>query len=254
MTRNLLLFIQSPNPGTYVSVITHCVEKENVSKIYFAVNSGAVGKLSEAKDIIRAINNEITKLANIHPDIYSRSSKVMPSPALFEDTIIRVLFTNPESSVNDLSKNFRDFDQLIVDITACNKKVSSDVISSYISSGINHVCCFELDDRVYSHEWKQKSLSKNYHDINSEGIAYYEYIDFSRSGTTIDSFNRMRSQGKILRILLAISVALGLAVLALIQQQSAFAQYIATAFAAVTTLGLFLGLANDIFGIFDRLK
>ena len=93
-------------------------------------------------------------------------------------------------------------------------------------------------------------MSKDYHDIYRD-IAYYEYIDFSKAGTTIESFNRMRSQGKLVRLLFIISVVLGVMVFVLIQkQQNIFAQYAAISLALITGLGLI----NDIFGVVDRLK
>lgn len=89
-----------------------------------------------------------------------------------------------------------------------------------------------------------------YHDIRKD-IIYYEYIDFSKSGTTIESFNHMRSQGRVIRLLFAISISLVVIVFVLIQQQqNTLAQYGAIALAMITGLGLF----NDIFGLLDRLK
>jgi hypothetical protein len=249
MAKKLLIFIQSDNPNLYVNILMHCAKIEGVRDVYFAVNEGAVGKLSEAKDQIRKIRGRFDELLENHNE-YQIAYNIMPPLPQIEERIVKVLFTNPAPSIKDLKLRFPGVDTLIVDISGCNKKVSSDVISSYISSGINHICCFELDDRVYSKEWRANGLSKMYHDIGKD-IAYYEYIDFSKSGTTIESFNRMRSQGKIIRLLFAVSVVLGVLVFVLIQQQqSVFAQYAAITLALVTGVGLF----NDIFGIVDRLK
>lgn len=250
MTKQLLLFIQSDNPGLYVNILTHCVRFENVDSIYFAVNSGAVGNLSEDRGKIKKIKDRFEELSRNYPDQYKLARERMPSLNQLEERIIRVLFTNPEFSIKDLKDKFHNIDNLIVDISGCNKKVSSDVISSYILNGIKHICCFELDDRVYSSEWKNQGLSKDYHDIYRD-IIYYEYIDFSKSGTTIKSFNRMRSQGKLITFLLITSIVLGVLVFVLIQQQqNILAQYAAIALALVTGLGLI----NDIFGVADRLK
>lgn len=250
MTKKLLLFLQSNNTGLYVNIITHCVQFEGVNDIYFAVNSGEVGKLSEAKDKIRKIRNKLETLSSEHQDQYQRPYDIVPSMTQLEERIIKVSFTNPASSILELKKKFNHPDRIIIDISGCNKKVSMDTISSYISNGIKHICCFELDDIVYSPEWKDEGLSKDYHDIYRD-IAYYEYIDFSKAGTTIESFNRMRSQGKLVRFLFIISVVLGVMVFVLIQkQQNIFAQYAAISLALITGLGL----VNDIFGVVDRLK
>lgn len=249
MTKQLLLFIQSDNPGLYVNILTHCVQVEGVRDIYFAVNEGAVGKLSEAKDQIRKIRDKFEELLTTYSE-YQLAYNSMSSLIQVEERVIKVLFTNPETSIKNIKKQFPEINNLIVDISGCNKKVSSDIISSYISSGIKHICCFELDDKVYSKEWRTKGLSKMYHDICKD-INYYEYIDFSKPGTTIKSFNRMRSQGQVIQLLLAISISLGVMVFVLIQQQqSVLAQYAAAALALITGLGLF----NDIFGVLDRLK
>ncbi|RCJ39700.1 hypothetical protein A6770_11480 [Nostoc minutum NIES-26] len=250
MAKQLLLFIQSDNPGLYVNILTHCVQVEGVRDIYFAVNEGAIGKLSEAKDQIKKIKEKFEELLANHAAEYQNPYNSMPMLNQVEERIIKILFTNPEISIKNIKKRFPDLNDLLIDVSGCNKKVSSDVISSYISSGIKHICCFELDDKVYSKEWRIKGFSKMYHDICKD-IIYYEYIDFSKSGTTIKSFNRMRSQGQLIRILLALSIFLGVILCVLIQQQqSIFAQYAAMALALVTALGLF----NDIFGIVERLK
>ncbi|OUL23448.1 hypothetical protein BV378_21105 [Nostoc sp. RF31YmG] len=249
MAKQLLIFIQSDNPGLYVNILTHCVQVEGVRDIYFAVNEGAIGKLSEAKDQIRKIRDKLEELLTNHNE-YKRAYDSMSSLPQLEERIIKILFTHPDSSIKNIKRKFPDINNLIVDISGCNKKVSSDVISSYISSGVKHICCFELDDKIYSKEWRTKGLSKMYHDI-SKDIIYYEYIDFSKSGTTIESFNRMRSQGQFIKVLLVISILLGVIVFMLIQQQqNVLAQYAAL----VITLLTGLGFINDIFGIVDRLK
>lgn len=250
MTKQLLLFIQSDNPSLYVNILTHCVQVENVRNIYFAVNSGAVGNLSETTNKIRKIKHRFEEFSIKYPDTYRLACETMPLLSQLDERIIRILFTNPEFSIKELKDRFHNIDSLIVDISGCNKKVSSDVISSYMLNGIKHICCFELDDSVYSPEWKNQGLSKDYHDICRD-IVYYEYIDFSSAGTTIKSFNRMRSQGQLVKLLLMISIVLGVTVFVLIQQQqNVLAQYAAIALALVTGLGLI----NDIFGVADRLK
>lgn len=249
MARKLLLFIQSDNPKVYTNVLTHCVQIEGVRDIYFAVNGGAVGRISEAKNKIKKIKKQLEDLLEIHSH-YKLASDFIPPMTQVDEKIIRVLFTNPALSVREIKHKIPDFRDLIVDVSGCSKKVSSDIISSYIASGINHVCCFELDDKVYSQEWRQDGLSNMYHDIRGD-IVYYEYIDFSDSGNTIESFNRMRSQGVIIQCLFAISIILGILVIILIQQQqNVFAQYAALLLALVTGLGLF----NDVFGLVDRLR
>lgn len=249
MAKKLIIFIQSDNPNLYINILMHCVQIEGVRDVYFAVNEGAVGKLSEAKDQTRKIRSRLKELLDNHNE-YQIAYNSMPTLPQVEERVIKVLFTNPALSIKEIKRRFPDLDSLIIDVSGCNKKVSSDVISSYICNGINHVCCFELDDRVYSEEWRKNGLSKMYHHIGKD-IAYYEYIDFSKSGTTIESFNRMRAQGRIIRLLFIASIILGVLAFVLIQQQqSVFAQYAAVALALVTGLGLF----NDIFGVFDRLK
>ncbi|MFN6481344.1 MULTISPECIES: hypothetical protein [unclassified Nostoc] len=249
MAKQLLLVIQSDNPGLYVNILTHCIQVRGIRDVYFGVNEGAVGKLSEVKEQIRKIRDKFEELLTVHNEYQIAYNSIL-SLAPIEERIIKILFVNPEASIKNIKRNFLDLDNLIVDISGCNKKVSSDIISSYISSGIKHVCCFELDDRVYSKEWRTKGLSKMYHDIHQD-IVCYEYIDFSESGTTIESFNRMRSQGKVIKLLLVLSIFLGVMVFVLIQQQqSVLAQYAAVTLALITGLGL----VNDIFGVVDRLK
>ncbi|MBN8559448.1 MAG: hypothetical protein J0L70_02880 [Leptolyngbya sp. UWPOB_LEPTO1] len=250
MTRQLILFIQSDNPGLYTNILTHCVQSENVRSIYFAINSGSVGSISEEINKIGKIRDKFDNLVSKYPDKYKQACEMMPSFSQLDERIVRVPFTNPEFSINDLKRKFHDVENLIVDVSGCNKKVSSDIISSYMLNGIRHICCFELDNSVYSPEWKQQGLSRDYHDICRE-ISYYEYVDFSSAGTTIKSFNRMRSQGQKVKLLSMVSIMLGIIVLILIQQQqNVSAQYATVAL----TLVAILGGINDIFGIVERLR
>ena len=250
MTKQLLLFIQSDNAGLYVNIITHCVQFEGVHSIYFAVNSGDIGNLSEAREKIKKIKDKFEQLSSKHPHIYRIASDIIPPLNQLDERIIKILFTNPEFSTKELNRKFHNTDKLLVDISGCNKKVSSDVISSYILKGISHICCCELDDKVYSQEWRIQGLGKDFHDIRKD-IPFYEYIDFSRSGTTIESFNQMRSQGNLVKLFFSISIILGVMVFVLIQQQqNALAQYGVIFMTLATGLGLF----NDIFGMRDRFK
>lgn len=289
MTKELLLFIQSSNSGLYVNVLTHCIKDKHIQNIYFAVNDGAVGKLSSEKNIIIDIqkkfqnlieegnklptkyqdfqnyikdNNElVNKYKNfniiehkklienyqIYEDSYNKIKSILEE---IEEKLITVNFANPEQSINKIKNRVCDSQSLLVDISGCNKKLASDIISSYILKDIKHICCFELDDEVFSDERKNKGFSKMYHDLRSN-ITYYEYIDFSKPGTTIKSFNSMRQQGEYIKLLVVFSFILGVAIFVLIQQQKfALAQY--------TGIIIFLAngtaLLNNSITFFDRFK
>lgn len=251
MTKQLILFIQSDNPGLYINILTHCCNKYKDVNVCFAINGGAVGNIFKEKEKIKRINDRLDELCTTYPDQYKLARAGMPPPDMVEKRIEKIQFANPDLSIKDLKNKFRDTDELIIDISGCNKKVSTDIISSYILNGIKHICYFELDNIVYDPDWKKKNLSKDYHDLCKDNLLYYEYVDFSETGTTIKSFDRMRSQGKLIKFLSIISIILGFIVIVLIQQQqNNLAQYATI----VLTLVTGIGLVNDIFGITDRLK
>jgi hypothetical protein len=96
MTKQLLLFIQSDNAGLYVNIITHCVQLEGVRSIYFAVNLGDIGNLSEAREKIKKIKDKFEELSSKYPNIYRIASDIIPPLNQLDERIIKVLFTNPE--------------------------------------------------------------------------------------------------------------------------------------------------------------
>jgi hypothetical protein len=257
--RQLLLFIQSPNTDLYVNILTHCINNESVQDVYFAIDKGASTTLSEAKEQIRLIRlrfEDLLTSENAGPDdqgdlrnfqsAYKKAYEKVPHLHQVESRLIKVLFAKPDLSTPYIKKLFPTDENLIVDITGCNKKVFADVISSYISSGVKHIRCFELDKEVFD-----KRLGRMYHNIRKD-LPYYEYVDFSEPGTTtINSFNRMRAQGRLIKLLLMIAIVLGILVVVLIEnQKNALAQYASILLALVTALGLF----NDSFGTLKILQ
>lgn len=246
----LLLFIQSSNANLYVNIIMHCVLEAGVKEIFFAANRELPGRQTEVLKQIRAVRSKLDELALQQP-VYQKALDLFPPIAQMEERIIRVSFVQPEESIPTIKKKFVELDNLIVDISGCNKRLSSDIISSFILAGLTHICCFELEDEVYSQEWRDSGRGLIYHDLkDKDGVVYYAYVDFSKPGTTIKSFDQMRLQGRAVRLLFMIVVVLGVAVAFLIQQeQNGYAQIATVIIISITALGFI----NDIFGIFDRL-
>ena len=258
--RQLLLFIQGSSTDVYVNILTHCINNESVQDIYFAINEGA----TDAKEQIRRIRERFESLLE-EPDAHSSDSielrRFQPEyrkaydkvPTLYqaENRIIKVVFSKPELSINRIKKNFPNSRNLLVDITGCSKKVSTDVVASYLSSGVEHVRYFELDKEVYQERWQNRM----YHNVRKD-LPYYEYIDFSEPGTTtIESFNRMRSQGYLIKLLFIIILLLGSLVAFLIsKQQNILAQYVSLLLSIITGIGLLLGLLNDTVGTVSIIK
>jgi len=245
----LLLFIQSINTDLYVNIISHCVLEFKVSDVYFVANKELPGKQTEVAKPIRAIKSQLEKLSAEQP-IYKKPLDLFPAFTQMEERVIRVNFVQPEELITTIKKKFTDLDNIIVDVSGCNKRLSSDIISSFILAGISHICCFELEDEVYSQEWRDSGKSRLFHDLkDKDGISYYTYVDFSKPGTTIQSFNRMRRQGKMITFLLLLNLISGAAIVTFIQQQQNFFAILAGLLAAVATG---LGFFNDVFGLRDR--
>jgi hypothetical protein len=246
----LLLFIQSTNEDLYVNIISHCVLEFKVTDIYFVANKELPGKQTEVTKPIRAIKFKLEKLAAEQP-VYKQPLDLFPAFAQNE-RLIRVNFVQPEELITTIKKNFTDLNNVIVDVSGCNKRLSSDIISSFILAGISHICCFELEDEVYSQEWRDSGKSRLFHDLkDKDGVSYYTYVDFSKPGTTIKSFNRMRLQGRMISVLLLLNLISGAAIVIFIgQQQSSYSIF----FGLFTVFSTALGLFNDAFGLRDRFK
>jgi hypothetical protein len=174
----------------------------------------------------------------------------MPSLPQIEGRVIRLVFVSPEQAIPELKRRFPDLENLLVDVTGCQKRLASDVITSYTARGIDHVCHFQLADKVFSSEWRKSGQSMLYHDLKAE-VPYYQYDDFSMPGTTIETLNRLRAQGKAIKILIVIDILLGVAIFVLINaQQTALA--LISAF--VLTVVTILGFLDASLSLFDRFR
>jgi hypothetical protein len=172
---------------------------------------------------------------------------MMPIGQQLRDRVLRVSFVRPEVSIPMIKRRLSPPSDLLVDISCCNKRLSSDIIASFLPNGLKHVCYFELEDQVYATTWIR---SKLFHDIKpTTNMRYYTYVDFSEAGTTINSYNRMRKQGVLIKFLLSIAAILSLIVFALIQQQQATWAQLAT---LLLTIVAGVGLVNDVFGLKDH--
>lgn len=260
-SKQLLLFIQGSTTDVYINILTHCINNESVQDVFFAVNDGDRAALSEAKEQIRLIRSRFEVLLN--HDINNQSSEELiqfqseyrkayekiPTPYQLESRIVKILFSKPELSISHIKRLFPDNASLLVDVTGCSKKVSTDVIASYLSSGIEHVRYFELDKQVYKNGWQ-----KIYHCIRKD-LPYYDYIDFSEPGTTISSFNRMRLQGRLIKILFLAILLLGALTVFLIEQhQENIARYASITLTGLTGIGVVIGFLNDSIGILSIVK
>lgn len=249
MSKTLLLFIQSPNLDVYVNALTHCVKEEEAREVYFIGNKDVSGKGFELQEIINGIRQRLHNLAQEHQE-YNDVLECLPKPAQLEARVIRTSFVRPQDVIPIIKRLSQNLDDCLVDITGCSKQLAGDVMSSFMANGIVHICHFELAVKAVSPEWKTMGKTMLYHDLTGV-VTYYEYKDFSNPGTTLESFRRLRVQGKIVKGLFLISVILGLAVIILIkQQQSNMAQISALALAVITGLGLM----SDSFSLFDRFK
>lgn len=191
MGKKLLLFIQSFNIDTYINALTHNIRHEDVDEVFFACPSEMSNKKVNWIDFInRNLRHRLEELANSHSE-YIVVLDHFPKAQEVESHIIWILFVKPHDSVPEVRKRFPTLSELIVDVTACNKRLATDVVTSFIASNIPHVAHFELADRVYSKEWNG---SKMYHDLVKEGIRYYSYDNFSAEGSTSFTINGLKSE------------------------------------------------------------
>ena len=253
--KQLLLFIQSPTTDVYVNILTHCINHEAVEDVYFAIDKNSTAAKEEIRKIRARFEELISDITEGTPDVnelqrfradYEKAYEKVPNLAQTNTRLIPINYSDPGASVSTLKKYFPSQKDLLVDITGCSKKISTDVITSFFSRGFTNVRCFELDKEVF-----EKRLNRIYHCIR-RNLPYYEYVDFSEPNTsTVKSFDRMRSQGYLVKLLLISTAVLGVLVAVLIsQQKNTLAQYTSIFIAIMTGLGWI----NDSFGAAKILK
>lgn len=195
MGKQLLLFVQSTNVGSYVNAITHCVRHENIEEIFFACSMELKHKKIPAIDSINAIRKDIERLSANHSE-YTAILDRFPRPSEIESRIVWILFVKPHESLDYLKSKFNVPD-LTVDVTGCSKRLATDVVTSFIAHGISHVTHFELADKVFTKEW---SGSKMYHDLIRDGIQYYTYDDFSSDSSTATTLSLLKEYNALYRV------------------------------------------------------
>lgn len=240
MAKTLLLLVQSPNVDTYVNVLTHCVKHEQVENIIFVGREGLANE-STSDELVRKISTRVRQLAEQH-DEYKSASQTLPPDEKLKERIERIDFLRPHLSLAHLKEKFGKSENVIVDITAASTQVSNSLMASFMTDGFEHICYFALHDKVYSSDW---SKTKLYHDLVGKGQTNYSYSDFSKSDSIKYSFDKLRSRGKWVRILLFLSSLLVITVIVLIAtQQTNTAQIVAITSAITIVAGLLESVAN----------
>lgn len=240
--------MQITTVDAYVNLLTHCVKHEQVKELFFVGREALAGQEAELEELVRKIYARVAKLADEHSrSDYKSVQQYLPPENLIKDHIIRLDFVRPHQSVLQLRKRFAGTNEIIVDITGANKQLAGDIMVSFMANGFNHVCHFVLNDKVFSPEWKSSGKTLLYHDlIDDDGVTRYTYSDFSKSEPAISSFGKLRSQGKFVRFLLALSTLLALFLIALTTaQQTSITQVVAV----TTFLTVLAGLLESFLSI-----
>ena len=251
MAKTLLLLVQSPNIDTYVNVLTHCIKHEQVENIVFVCREGLANE-SMSDELVEKIYVRIRQLVEQHSE-YKSVSQSLPSDERRKDKIEHIDFLRPHLSLARLKGKFGKSENIIIDVTAASTEVSNSLMASLMTGGFEHICYFALHDKVYSSNWGKTKL---YHDlVDNKGQASYSYSDFSKSESIKYSFDKLRSRGKWVRILLFLSSLLVLTVIGLLAtQQTNMAQIVAIT-SAITILASLLesatNLSKHIKGIFS---
>jgi len=229
------LFIQTPTIDVYVNVLVHCIKHEQIKDIFFIGREAIVEQKAELEEVVRKIYTRIIELSELYSEYISIRQHLPPDDRINEH-IIHIDFLRPHKSISKLKKIFPDKKNAIIDITGAGKQLAGDVMASFMVNGFLQVCHFVLDEKVLTKEWQEAGKSKLYHDlINDKGITRYTYANFSKSDSTVSSFQKLRAQGNFLRILLLLSGFLAVAVVILIAMQKTNIAQI-TAISSVITI------------------
>jgi hypothetical protein len=243
MAKTLLLFIQSRNIDTYVNVLTHCVKQEKVEDIVFVGREGLAEEGAELDELVRKICARVRNLAEQN-NVYKSVSQSLPSDEKLREKIMRIDFLRPHLSLARIKKNYNKSDDVIVDVTATSTQVSGNLMTSFMTEGFDHICYFALHDKVYNPSWEKAGKTKLYHDlVGDKAQSYYSYADFSKSDSVRYSFDKLRSRGRWIKLLLIFSslLAISVAVLLSIKQVN-----IAQITAIISAITLLIGLLESL--------
>jgi len=216
MGKTLLLLMQSRTIDTYVNVLAHCVYEENIERVIFVGNEVSPEQSGQLFDLIYKVYTRIDALAQQNV-VYEPIKKYLPPDDKISEYTLRMDFLHPHLSIKQLRKKYSNSRDLIFDITAASKHLSTDLLTSLMVENFNHIFHFVLNDLVYMKEWKG---SKLYHDLLGEKkLKWYTYSDLSKSESTSYSFKKLKAQGNIVRGLMIFSVFSVLSVVVLLYLQ-----------------------------------
>jgi hypothetical protein len=257
MSKVLLVIVQSKNVDTYVNVLVHCFNHENIKKVFFLGEEVLTGQGTELEDTIHDIYRRLRGLSESVPSTreYLDAFQGLPPEKDLKEHIIRMSFVRPHLSVATIKKRFSDTSRLVIDITGTSKQLAGDIIVSFLSNGLQNVSHFVLEDKVYSDEWKQIKKTRMYHDIvDDNGIRRYEYVNFAESYSTISSIRKLRSQGRWVRLLLATSMVLLIFVVGSLYFQEITITWVAAVTSLFVGVGALLQSMMNIFKYVDDEK
>src|SRR6266496_4754273 len=243
MANTLLVLVQSPKIDTYVNVLTHCVEHEHIDRIVF-IGRESLAEENTSDQLIRKICARVRQLSEQHPHVYKSVSQSLPPDEKLKDKTEYIDFLRPHLSLARLKTKFEKSENVIVDITATSTQVSGSLMASFMTDGFEHICYFALHDEVYTSEWGKTWL---YHDlVDDDRQAHYSYADFSKSESIKLSFDKLRSRGRLVRVLLAVSSLLVLTVIGLLATHQTNVAQIVAITSAITILASLLESATNL--------
>lgn len=255
MSNTLLLFIQTPNNDVYVNAITHCFHHENVKDVLFVGRQVAPTETYKTFDIIRNIRTNMQQYGDDFSKDYKDALVIVPDSAeTRKKKTLFIEFSSPDKLLTEIENQGLSRTELIIDISGCQKRLASDILTSFLSKGFERVCYFELADIVYDSEWKphlKPFEKKRYHEVRNSDYIYYEYDDLGRTGLSSIRMNQLRGQGRIIRILLVVCLILGIVATIASSQEQTTASLASTAIIAIATT---LGLLEDFFNFIERFR
>lgn len=214
--RTLLLFLQSTRVDTYINVIAHCHKREQINGIYFLIEHKPPEEEYKSKDLVNKLKTRVMELSqkynednfkeyNIYFDIKTYLSDINDN----SETLLSIKFNSSKEILNIIKKLELNKKNVILDVSGCTKKVSTDMIVSCLNCGIHKVCSFELSDIVFSDEWKNSKgdEAKLFHNLSTENNSYYGYNNFANIGITSKILNKLLKKEYLFNILLLILLA-----------------------------------------------
>lgn len=213
---SLLLFVISPNVGTYINAMTHAVIHHGINKIVLVhIDNAPIGEPIDFSQFRKDLENAIDELPNgkyltrqkdgslktenfeLPNEFtgYSKLKDIYKRNHVVKDLSYDWLKSNLQSLI-------KQFGECIVDLTGVVKRVAFDIFIACSYIGIDKVTTFEKKDHT------KYGVNALYHNLNPPNDSEYVFLhNSSEFIDSLDAISTKKNWKKLVIVMVAILLA-----------------------------------------------